>query len=137
MTQTSRKVPSDNTLRDLVNQGMTNRELMERYNCSKTTIEAHLKRIGIRRDIQNGYVPTNDEIVDCLKQNMTLAAIAKKYGCSVDPITRRISKHNLRRGIGYQPVAITRGPRPSAVKHINTLGISVPRIAIIHGEFHP
>jgi DNA-binding CsgD family transcriptional regulator len=131
----TRKMPPPSTIAKDIAAGLNNKELAEKYGVSKTTVEFHIKANGLQRDVQFGTVPSNEQIVACLRKGMTGAAIAKQYGCSADPVNKRIRDYDLRYGAVAEAPALARRPKPSPSKHINALGISVPRITAIHGPF--
>lgn len=131
----TRKVPSPAQIAKDVAAGLSNPEMAAKYGVSRTTLAWHIKANGLQRDVQFGTVPSNEQIVECLRKGMTGAAIAKQYGCTADPVNKRIRDYDLRSGVVAEAAALARRPKPSPSKHINALGISVPRITAIHGPY--
>ena len=79
--------------------GMSMRELGEKYNCGSTTINRKLKQFGVKIRPRGGVQITNlpiDQIIYEYQNGMNLSKLAEKYNCSLPTISDRLKQFGIK-----------------------------------------
>lgn len=80
-------------------EGATVYELAEEFVCSRATVSARLKKVGVPMRRQSPTSEQVDEMVRLYESGMSLKGVADQLDFSVRTVQSRLHEHGFRRGI--------------------------------------